>query len=82
MEFLDNEAEDKKEIEKSYAKHKTATMIESDDDDKNEDQPIQSDNDFINDDPELDNPNSSSVLEEMEKKRKKKSLKEKRTTSV
>ena len=43
MEFLNNEAEVVGEIEKSYAKHKKATIIESDDDDNNEDQPTQSD---------------------------------------
>ena len=76
MEFLDSEAEVEKEIEKSHAKHKKATIIESDDD-NDEDQPTQSDSDFINDDPELDNPNSSSALEEMEKNWKKKKLERK-----
>ena len=78
MEFLNNEAEVVREIEKSYAKHKKATIIESDDDDNNEDQPTQSDNDFLNDNPKLDNPNSSSALEEMGKKLEEKKVGKKR----
>ena len=65
--FIITEAEVEEHKERS--KPKRIKIVESDpEDEENDDQPTQSDNDFINDEELDENPNTSAQLELMEEK--------------